>query len=98
MNPQLYEIQQKRAALLAQIATQREEINRIAHQWKKPLGAIDQGLSAVRWLRSHPLAWLGLAGLFLLRKNGVVGVFMSVWRGWKFYQRAKGLVNKARRA
>jgi hypothetical protein len=96
MNPQLFEIQQQRAALLAQIAAQREEMKLISHQWKTPLRLVDQGLRGLQWLRAHPLALVGLAGLFLLRRGSAVGLVMGVWRGWKFYRRTKDLLSKAR--
>lgn len=98
MNSQLDEIQRQRAALLAQIADQREQMTQITHQWKMPLNFVDQGLKGVRWLRAHPLALVGLAVPFLLRRGNTVGLVMGVWRGWKFYQRTKALLSKARHA
>lgn len=99
MNSQLAEIQQQRAALLAQIASQREEMTHITRHWKTPMSLVDRGLEGVRWLQTHPLALVGLAGaagLVLLRRGSVVGLVMGVWRGWKFYQRTKAVLSKAR--
>lgn len=98
MNSQLDEIQQQRVAILAQIAGQREQMTQITRQWKTPLNLVDQGLKGIRWLRAHPLALVGLVGVFLLRRGNTVGLVMGVWRGWKFYQRTKTLLSKARDA
>jgi len=85
MNKQMLEVMQRRAELLARIASQREQVAEIGTRWQAPLAFADQGLAAMRFLRSNPVFAAGVAALFVIRRRGVVGLVTGVWSVWKGY-------------
>ncbi|HEU0282750.1 MAG TPA: YqjK-like family protein, partial [Gallionella sp.] len=64
MNKQMLEVMQRRGELLARIASQREQVAEIGARWQAPLTLADQGLAAMRFLRSNPVLVAGVAALF----------------------------------
>lgn len=89
MNIRLFEVRQRRSELLAKIASQREQVAEIGASWKAPLALVDRGLVVARFLRSHLALTAGLAALVTIRRRGVVGLGMAVWKGWKLYRFTK---------
>jgi len=86
MNEQMLAVMQRRGELLAKIAAQRGQVAQIGARWQAPLVLADQGLAAVRFLRSHPALVAGVVALFVIRRRGVVGLVKSGWRVWKGYR------------
>lgn len=86
MNKQMLEVMQRRGELLARIAAQREQVAEIGTRWQTPLALADQGLAAVRFLRSNPVLVAGVAALLVIRRRGVVGLVKGVWRAWRGYR------------
>ena len=86
MNRQMLEIMQRRAELQAKIAAQREQLAVLGARLETPLAIADQGLAAIRFLRSNPVLVAGVAALLVIRRRGVVGLLKFVWRGWKGYR------------
>lgn len=86
MNQQILEVMQRRAELLARIASQREQMAEIREDFKTPLALADKGLAAVRYLRSHPVLVAAVAALFVIRRRGVFALAMGAWRVWKGYR------------
>ncbi|MBY0576225.1 MAG: YqjK-like family protein [Gallionellaceae bacterium] len=86
MNKQMLAVMQRRAELLAKIAVQRGQVAEIGAQWQIPLAAADQGLAVVRFLRSNPVLVAGVAALLVIRRRGVTGLMMGMWRVWKGYR------------
>ena len=86
MNKQMLEVMQKRGELLARIASQREQVAEMGARWQTPLALADQGLAAMRFLRSNPVLVAGVAALFVIRRRGVAGLVRGVWRMWKGYR------------
>lgn len=88
MNEQMREVMQRRGELLVRIAAQREQVGQIGTRWQSPLALADQGLAAVRFLRSHPALVVGVAALFVIRRRGVMGlakVGMLAWKGYRHF-------------
>jgi hypothetical protein len=56
MNPKLIELAEQRAALVARAETQRAELSRVLASWAGPLGVVDRGWAATRYLGSNPIA------------------------------------------
>ena len=86
MNSQMLEIMQRRAELQARIAAQREQLSDFGTRLETPLAIADQGLAAIRFLRSNPVLVAGVAALLVIRRRGMVGLLKFVWRGWKGYR------------
>ena len=67
MNEKLIRLAERRERLVAQAAAQRLALAQSIEPWRLPLARVDQGLAALRFVRSHP-AWI--AG----------GVLLAAWR------------------
>ena len=87
MNARLAAITRRRAALVAQAATQRSELGLCLRPWQTPLAFVDRGMALVRQVRAHPFA-LAIGMLLLLRLGrGRWGVWAGrFWTGWRIYQ------------
>lgn len=85
---------QRRQALLAKIAGQRAELAEVSQHWQPVLGVADQTLTAARFLRRNVVLVAGVAGLFLLRRNGVTALVKGGWRIWKTYGYFNQFINK----
>jgi len=86
MNKQMRDTLQRRTNLLAKIAVQREQIKSASARCEVPLAVADQGLAAVRYVRSHPLILIGVVALVSIRRSGVAGMAGNALRLWKLYK------------
>ncbi len=86
MNRRMIDVQQRRGELLARIAAQRVEVAELGARWQAPLALADQGLAALRFLRSKPLLVAGVGALLVIRRRGVAGLVRGAWRVWKGYR------------
>lgn len=73
---------------------QRGQVAEIGRRWETPLAIADQGVAAVRFLRSHPVLVAGIAALLLVRRRGVVGLAKGAWMVWKGYRAIAALSAK----
>jgi YqjK-like protein len=94
MDNRMYALMQRRGELLARIESQREQVSVIGAHLQTPLALVDQGMAAVKFLRSRPLLVAGMAALMVLRRRGVVGLAKSAWRVWKGYRQLSALSEK----
>lgn len=95
MSKPLREIMRKRGELVARIAAQREQVTLASVRWKAPLAVADQGLAAVRYVRSHPLILAGVVALLAIRRNSVIGVAGTALRLWNLYNSTRNYAAKA---
>ncbi|MDO9053342.1 MAG: YqjK family protein [Gallionella sp.] len=86
MDKRKFEVMQRRQALLAEISGQREHLAELATRWQPALRMADQAVVAVNFLRVHPVLLAGLAGLLVVRRNGLSGLVKGVWRIVKAYR------------
>jgi hypothetical protein len=86
MNNKMHNLMHRRGELLAEIAVQREQMIEIGAHWQPALALADEGVAAVRFLRSHPLLSAGVAAFFAMRYRGVAGLASGAWRVWKGYR------------
>lgn len=93
-NEQMLAVMQRRGELLAKIDVQREEVAQAGARWQAPLALADQGLAALRFMRSRPVLVACVAALLVWRRRGAVGVARMGWRAWKGYRYLAGLAEK----
>ncbi|HCI13675.1 MAG: hypothetical protein A2063_07835 [Gallionellales bacterium GWA2_60_142] len=94
MNKQMLAVMQRRGELLAKIDTQREQVAQVSVRWQAPLALADQGLVALRFMRSRPVLVAGVAALLVWRRRGALGAIRMGWRAWKGYRYLTGLAAK----
>ncbi len=81
MKKQFNNLATRRHRLLEKIAAQRVEMVEMSRQWQAPLTLVDTGLSAARFIRSHPTFLSGaMAGLLALRRTSATGLALKGWR------------------
>lgn len=90
MNRQLNEINLRRGRLLERIAAQRADLGRDMRPVHAALSRVDRGIGRIRsatdYVKRHPsIAALAVAGLLVLRKDGVwrwTKRAFFAWRTW----------------
>jgi len=88
-------LDQRRKELLSRIALQREQlVDQFESRWKTPLTIADQGISAVRYVRDHPMIVAMFAALVFVRRRSLVGAGWGVWRVWKMYRDLTSIPSK----
>ena len=91
MSDKLIRLAERRERLIAQAAAQRMALAQNIEPWRVPLALADQGLTALRYIKSHP-AWIVGGGiLFAMLRPGSVGKWLR--RGWVTWQ----IINKLRK-
>ncbi len=84
MNEKLIRLAERRERLIAQAAAQRMALAQNIEPWRKPLARVDQGLDALRYIKSHP-AWIVGGGILLAAlRPGRIGKWLG--RGWVTWQ------------
>jgi hypothetical protein len=91
MNTKLIELAERRATLVAKAEAQRAELSRALASWRSPLGMIDQGIAAVRYLKRYPVILAGIVTLaVVLRPWRVVKWLPPGWLMWRAARVALG--------
>lgn len=80
MNAKLTELANRRAALVARAAAQRAVLSQAYAPWRGPLAIVDQGLVALRYIRSHPALLVGVVALVAVLRPKRVAQWLE--RGW----------------
>ena len=84
MNDKLIRLAQRREHLIAQAAAQRMMVAQNIEPWRVPLALADQGLTALRFIKSHP-AWIVSGGVLLTAlRPGLAWKWLR--RGWVTWQ------------
>ena len=84
MNEKLIRLAERRERLVAQAAVQRMTLAQNIEPWRVPLARVDQGLAALRYIKSHP-AWIVGGGVLLAAlRLGRGGKWLR--RGWVAWQ------------
>ena len=91
MNEKLSRLDERRERLVAQAAAQRMALAQNIEPWRQPLARADQGLAALRYLKSHP-AWIvgGVALLAAVRPGRAGNWLARGWVTWKMVQKLRG--------
>ena len=91
MNRSLIRLAQRRERLAAQAEAQRRALVQDVEPWRKPLALADQGLSALRYLKTHPEWIIGSVVLLSALRPRRVGRWLG--RGlvsWQLVQKLRG--------
>jgi hypothetical protein len=91
MNDKLIRLAERRERLVAQAAAQRMALAQNIEPWRVPLALADQGLAALRFIKSHPAWIVGGAALLAALRPGSAGKWLR--RGWVTWQ----IINKLRK-
>lgn len=89
MNDKLTRLVARREQLIAQATAQRMALAQNIELWRTPLALADQGLAAVRFIKSHPAWIVGGAVLLAALRPGRVGKWLR--RGWVTWQVVRNL-------
>ena len=81
------ELARRRERLIARAAQQRAGIATAFQRWEKPAGVLDQGITAARFLKSHPLLLAAVVAVAVVlgRRNLLAwaGRGFVAWRTWR---------------
>ena len=92
MNSKLTQLAERRERLIAQAAAQRMVLAQNIEPWRTPLAIADQGLAALRYLKSRPVWIIGGGILFASLGQGRIGKWLR--RGWMTWQIVNRLRNR----
>jgi hypothetical protein len=84
MNRKLTRLAERRKLLIAQAEAQRALLTYNLAPWRERLRLADRGISAVRYVRSHPALILGAALLIAALRPRRAGTWLQ--RGWLAWQ------------
>ena len=84
MNKKMIRLTEKRERLIVQAAAQRRALASDIEPWRKPLVLTDQGLHAVRYIKSHPKWIVGGFALLAILQPRHMGKWLG--RGWISWQ------------
>jgi hypothetical protein len=90
MNKKRLRLAARRERLVAQASAQRTTLAENIEAWREPLALADRGLSALRYIRSHPEWTAGVTFLIAALMSRRTGKWLG--RGWVTWQ----LMNKLR--
>jgi len=91
MNAKMIELAERRAALAAKAAAQREELSQALAHWRAPISVVDQGWAALRYLGKNPMLLGGaVAFLVALRPWRMVKWLPPGWLLWRITRMALG--------
>jgi hypothetical protein len=86
----LIEVARRKESLIAASARQRAMLAAELRAWQKPIGMIDRGIAATRFLKAHPaLVAAGVVVAGVLGRRSLlrwVGRGVVVWRSWRALQ------------
>jgi len=92
MNEKLIRLAERRERLVAQAAAQRMALAQNIEPWRTPLARVDQGLAALRYIKSHPAWIIGGGVLLAVLRPGRAGKWLG--RGWVTWQMLHKLRSK----
>jgi len=82
----LIEIVRRKERLIARAGAQRAAIGESFRQLRRPIGVVDRGMEAVRFLKAHPLLVASAVALLsVIRRRSLVsltGSLLTAWRLW----------------
>ena len=77
MNKKLIRLAERRERLVTRAAEQRVALAQNIEPYRLPLALADQGINALRYIRSHPEWLVGVVVLFAALRPGRVGKWLK---------------------
>ncbi|MFN2338820.1 MAG: YqjK-like family protein [Gammaproteobacteria bacterium] len=91
MNKKLLQLARQREYLVAKASAQRGTLAENIVPWRAPLALADQGLSVLRYIRSHPEWIAGVALLLATLRSRRGGKWLGRgWMTWKLVNNLRG--------
>jgi len=91
MNEKSIRMAERRERLIAQAAAQRMTLAQNIEPLRKPLARVDQGLAALRFVRSHPAIWIVGGALVTALRLGRAGKWLQLgWVTWQMRHKLRG--------
>jgi hypothetical protein len=84
MNNKLIRLAERRERLVTRAAEQRVTLAQNIEPWRIPLALADRGMTALRYIKSHPEWIVGVVVLRAALRPGRVGKWLG--RGWVTWQ------------
>jgi hypothetical protein len=92
MNTKLIELAERRATLVARAKAQRADLSQALAPWSSPLGVIDQGMAAIRYLKRYPVVVAGVVTLLVVFRPGrLIKWLPPGWLMWRVAKVALGV-------
>jgi hypothetical protein len=87
MSEKLTRLAERRAAIVAKAARQRETLAEATRVWRRPLSWVDRGASLLGHITRHPLLMAGsLATVVALRPYFLIRWGQRAWVAWRLAQ------------
>ena len=77
MNKKLTQLAIRRKYLVSEAASQRTAFAQILAPWHAPLGVVDKGLCAIRYIKEHPVFLAGVTALLTVFRPKRTGKWLS---------------------
>lgn len=95
MSKKLIHLAERRAALVAKAAHQRETLAEATYAWRKPLSLVDRGVSLLSHLTRHPLLMAGsVATVVALRPALVFRWGQRALVAWRIAQTVRNRLSR----
>lgn len=95
MNENLIRLAERRERLITQAAAQRIALAQNIEPWRIPLARADQGLAALRYIKSHPAWIVGGTVLLAALRPGRVGKWLQLgWITWQMRHKLRLLISR----
>lgn len=87
MNAKLVKLAERRATLVARAAVQRAELAQRLEPWRGPLAVVDQGVAAIRYIKSHPEIMAAMVMFAVVIRPRRISSWLR--RGWVLWRMAR---------
>lgn len=87
MNAKLVKLAERRATLVARAAVQRAELTQRLETWRGPLAVVDQGVAAIRYIKSHPEIVAAMVMFAVVIRPRRISSWLR--RGWVLWRMAR---------
>ena len=87
MKAKLVKLAERRVILVAKAAVQRAELAQRLEPWRGSLAVVDQGVAAIRYIKSHPEIWAAMVVFAVVVRPRRISSWLR--RGWVLWRLAR---------